>query len=201
MFIQTSRWTAVTCLALVVPLMITASPSAQTGPSFDCGKVTGSVAKLICKDKELGSLDRRLADVYEQAMKNWKGDADQKAVQTKWIATRDACAKSKDVRACLQSTYQLRIAELQIQAGLLKASKSVEFICGGLDPKVPFTASFYNETDPPSVLVAYGTERVIAITQPAASGAKYTATDFEFWTHQGDALLTRSGQQHICKAR
>jgi uncharacterized protein len=198
---RTSQWAAVPCLALIVPLMITTSTAAQTGPSVDCAKVTSSVEKLICKDQELAALDRRVADVYDQAMKNWKADADQKAVHTKWIAARDACAKSKDLRACLQSSYQLRIAELQIQAGLLKAQKSVDYICGGLDPKAPFTASFYNDTDPPSALITYGTERVIAITQPSASGAKYTATDFEFWTHQSDALLTRSGKQHICKAR
>ena len=196
----TSRWTAVASLAIATPLALI-SAQAPSGAGIDCAKATSTVERLICKDKELGSLDSKLADVYAQAMKNWKGDADQLAAQWKWIASRDVCVKAKEPRVCLQSSYQRRIVELQIQSGLLKAQKAVGYICGGLDPNVPFTASFYNETDPPSAVVTYGTEQVIAILEPAASGTKYAATDFEFWTHQSDALLTRSGKQHICKGR
>jgi uncharacterized protein len=195
----TSRWTTAACLAVALPAMTELSAQAQTGPGVDCAKPTGPVEKLICKDQELASLDRKMADLYTQAVKSGKGDADQNAAHSTWLASRDACAKEKDPRTCVQSSYQRRVVELQIKSGLLKAPKPVGYICGGLDPKIPFTASFYKETEPPSAVVSYGTEQVIAILEPAASGAKYAAPDFEFWTHQSDALLTRSGKQHICK--
>ena len=45
----------------------------------------------------------------------------------------------------------------------------------------------------------YDRDQVVAIVQPSGSGAKYNAPNFEFWEHQGEALLTRKSKSYVCK--
>jgi len=42
-------------------------------------------------------------------------------------------------------------------------------------------------------------ESVMLNSAPAASGARYTASNgMEFWTHQGEATFTRNGNSRVC---
>jgi uncharacterized protein len=69
---------------------------AQTGPAFDCSKAEHEVEKLICKDAELAARDRKMADVYQQAVRVMGkidvGSAEAvktlKAMQRGWIGGR-----------------------------------------------------------------------------------------------------------------
>jgi uncharacterized protein len=171
-------------------------------PSFDCSKASGEIEELICKDAGLATLDRKLAEVYEKASKSWPQDvaSEQKAFQRGWIKGRNDCWKAKDKAACVENSYRTRIVELQIQSGQLEAATPVGYLCAGEEGN-PFFATFYRETDPPSAVITFGDDQVIAFLEPTRSGAKYTAPSMELWEHDGEAKLDWYGTKLQCKAR
>ena len=73
-----------------------------TQPSFDCLKASSDAEELICADKKLAALDRRLATRFEAAMQAARAqdagaDAAAKnlrATQRGWIKGRDDCWKA-----------------------------------------------------------------------------------------------------------
>jgi len=83
-------------------------------PSFDCTKVEKNSSEgLVCSSDELMDLDRKLAEVYTQALnKSKKGDM-LKAYQRGWIKGRNDCWKADDEKKCMIESYQLRIKELR----------------------------------------------------------------------------------------
>ena len=55
---------------LALTCWLFAGAARAEGPSFDCGKVeAGSIEEMVCKDKGLAALDRKLAEVYAAASK------------------------------------------------------------------------------------------------------------------------------------
>lgn len=173
-------------------------------PSFDCTKAGGSVEELICKDDALAALDRKLSEVYAAALKRAgnEGYEDPRAYQRGWVKGRNNCWKADDVRACVESEYRHRIAELQIQYGQLEVPAPVQYDCGN----VALTAVFYRETDPPTaVLTAVGPgaddAQVITFLTPSGSGAHYEGRNVSFWEHHGEAQLTWNGQEMTCRTR
>lgn len=76
----------------------------------------------------------------------------------------------------------------------------VEFVCDGGSGQ-PLSAVFHPGTKPPTVVLTYGKDEVTASSAPAASGARYTATNVEFWEHQGVASVTWFGQKLTCRPR
>jgi uncharacterized protein len=154
----------------------------------------------VCGDKELSGLDRKLAELYQAAERNPATSGKEKKAQSEWLKTRNDCAKAKAAaRDCLVASYQRRIAEIQIFSGALEVPKPVSFDCPGLSKDTPLTIAYYNQTDPPSGVFTYDRDQVVAIVQPSGSGAKYDAPNFEFWEHQGEALLTRKSKSYVCK--
>jgi uncharacterized protein len=184
---------------LAVGLAATAAWAAE--PSFDCSKASGQVEELICQDDGLAALDRKLAGAYERATERVREDGyeEPKAMQRGWIKGRNECWKAKDVRGCVEMEYKRRIAELQIQYGDMVVPSPVGFRCGAVD----LTAVFYNETDPPAVVLTQiglsGPDQVIAYQAISGSGARYLGPNVEFWEHQGEATVTWSDQQLTCK--
>ncbi len=90
-------------------------PAQAASPSFDCSKATHEAELLICKDSELASLDRSLAELYATVLKNTP-EAQQarlKAEQRGWVKGRDACWKFSDQRGCIKDAYEQRIRELK----------------------------------------------------------------------------------------
>ena len=193
---------AVAAATLALPRSAAAQTAKPVTPTFDCAKATGEVEKLICADAGLAALDRRLADVYAKAVKQWPAEvsAEQRAIQRGWIKGRNDCWKSKDVRGCVDVEYKSRIVQLQIKSGQLMAPTPVGFACQGGENK-PVTATFYNDTDPRSVVLTVGDDQAIAFAAPAASGAKYTAEGVEFWEHQGTATIGWFGTKLTCTPR
>jgi uncharacterized protein/heat shock protein HslJ len=195
-----TRVQAVAGLVLALAAVPAASAARQAQPAFDCSKASGQVETLICGDAALATLDRRMAEVYNAAMKQWPADvaAEQRAVQRGWIKGRNDCWKDADPRACTEREYRTRIVELQIQSGQLMAPTPVGYACAGGESK-PFAATFYADTDPKSAVLTWGDDQVIAFSAPAGSGAKYTAANVEFREHHGEATVDWFGTTMTCK--
>src|SRR5262245_56943376 len=92
------------------------------GPSFSCTHVMGGTdERLIGRDEGLSALDRKLAEVLDEAKKRAVSThtADLETSQRAWISERDDCRTNDDKRGCIQQAYERRIAELQIGYGLV----------------------------------------------------------------------------------
>jgi len=173
----------------------------QAGPTFDCANASGQVEKLICSDAGLAALDRRMAEVFAAAVKEWpEVAAEQRAYQRGWIKGRNDCWKESDPRACTEASNRTRIVELQIKSGQLMAPTPVGFACTGGEDK-PFLVAFCTQTEPPSAVITYGNDQVIAFAAPSGSGAKHKAANVEFWEHQGEASVEWFGTKLTCRPR
>lgn len=60
---------------------------------------------MVCKDRALSALDRKLADAYAQATKQAVNEHPPvlKTEQRGWIEGRDDCWKSEDKRGCVEA--------------------------------------------------------------------------------------------------
>lgn len=184
---------------LTISLFCLGINAALASPSFDCSKAAGEVEKLICRDQSLARLDQELSEVYDQAIVNIPGTEHTtiRAMQRGWIKGRNDCWKAEDVRACVEASYHTRIVELQITGGLLVVPDYTSLVCNQ-QQNIPFTTVFYNQTNPPSAVLTWGNDQVIAFIQHSASGARYTAPGVEFWSHQGEATVDWFGTRLLC---
>lgn len=161
------------------------------GPSFDCGKVeAGSIEELICKDKGLSDLDRKLAEVYAAATKKAVNEHPPvlKAEQRGWIKGRNDCWKSEDRRRCVADNYRSRTAELQAKYRLVTAIGPVTWACDN-DPKNEVVVTFF-KTDPPTLIAERGDQVSLMYVQPSASGTRYQGRNESYREHQGEATIT-----------
>ena len=162
-----------------------------TGPSYNCDKVEAdSIEEMICKDGELSSLDRKLSRVYADAARKATNEHPPvlKAEQRGWIKGRNDCWKADDERACVQSAYQSRIAELEARYRLVADSGPVRFVCEE-NPANEVIVTFF-QTDPPTLIAERGDSVSLMYLQPSASGTKYQGRNEIFWEHQGEASIT-----------
>ncbi|MGR5140818.1 MliC family protein [Photobacterium sp. DNB23_23_1] len=166
-----------------------ATSAVASDPAFDCTEAEGAVETLICQDAHLAELDQKMQHVFDKAMAQLPADdvKIQKAMQRGWIKGRNDCWKVNDVRDCTDFAYRSRIVELQIISGQLEAPKSVPLNCG--DNSQPFTAVFYNQTDPASLVLTRGNDQVFALSEPMASGIKYSGQNMEYGEHQGEITI------------
>ena len=161
------------------------------GPSFACDKVTaGSIEAMICEDKELSALDRKLSGVYAAASKRATNERPPrlKAEQRGWVKGRNECRKSDAKRQCVTDTYQRRIAELQAKYRLVPGKGPVRFVCEG-NPANEVVATFF-QTTPPTLIAERGDSVSLMYVQPSGSGARYQGRNESLWEHQGEALIT-----------
>lgn len=174
---------------------------ALASPSFDCTKAKDAVDILICHDEQLAALDLKMAKVYRLEIETRPAAevAIQKAMQEEWLDRRNRCGKSKAAHACVEWNYERRIAELQIRTGETRVYQRVDYECFGSNK--PLSAAFYQETDPPSALITYGNDQVVAILRPSGTGAKYTASAVQLWDQQYEVLLTWSRKKLRCQPR
>ena len=159
------------------------------GPSFECSKAYGIIEEMICNDKELSSLDRKLAGVYAEASKIATSEHPPvlKSEQRGWIKGRNDCWKSNDPRYCTESAYRLRIAELQARYRLVPGNGPFWFICEG-DPRNEVVITFY-KTDPLTLIAERGDQVSLMYRQPSGSGSKYRGQNESFWEHRGEAII------------
>ncbi|MGF6699560.1 uncharacterized protein YecT (DUF1311 family) [Paraburkholderia sp. MM5496-R1] len=85
-------------------------PPAQSSvvASFDCGKASSRIEKLVCSSPATADADRRLALAYRAAAANASDAAALKQQQREWLKERNAC----DDTACLIKTTEARIQVL-----------------------------------------------------------------------------------------
>jgi len=161
------------------------------GPSFDCSGVeSGSIEELVCTDDDLSALDRTLAGVYSEASEKAVNEHPPvlTAEQRGWIKGRDDCWKSDDLRACVEESYRLRIAELQARYRLLPVGGPVFYQCNG-QPANEVVVTYF-ATDPPTAIVERGDSSSLMFLQPSGSGARYQGRNESFWEHHGEATVT-----------
>ena len=176
------------------------------GPAYDCSASEHEIEDLVCDNPALSALDRRLADVYSQAMEVLDDVADSAAAarylvseQRGWIKGRNECWKAPDRVGCTRDSYRTRIAGLQARYMLLEGGEPVFFEC---DDNSELVATFV-PTDPATVRLERGDAVKVGWQVPAASGARYEA-DFgvTFWTRGNEAMVSWPQDTRInCKAR
>jgi len=161
------------------------------GPSFDCSKVeAGSIEEMICKDKELTALDRKLSGIYAAASKKAVNEQPPvlKAEQRGWVKGRNECWKSDDKRKCVEESYRLRIAELQARHRLVSGTGPVTYFCDG-DPRNEVIVMFF-QTDPQTLIAERGDQVSLMYLQPSGSGSKYQGRNETLWEKAGEAIIT-----------
>jgi uncharacterized protein len=190
--------------SLFLLLSLLAVNAAAAGPSFNCKKVeAGSIEEMICKDAQLSALDAKMAEVYQAAAKKATNEHPPilKSEQRGWIKGRDECWKSDDQRACVETEYIQRIAELQARYRLLPGKGPVFFACDN-DPRNELIVTFF-PTDPPTLIAERGDSVSLMYQQPAASGTRYQGRNETFWEHQGEAKVTwgYGAKEMTCKPK
>ena len=179
----------------VFAVSILSLPVATAGPS-GCN-ADDDVGRQVCADAELSALDQRTNELYRQAVLQSDDRPTLIAAQRGWLQARDECADSPLARACIANSYRTRIAELQIQNGLVMAPEAVEFTCD--DGSQPFTATFYNDIDPPAAVLTWGDDQVIALRAPATGGIHYATRGVDYREHKGEATVDFHGHALKCR--
>jgi uncharacterized protein len=89
-------------------------PQVASAQAIDCFKATNAVEKTICTDSTLSALDVKMASLYRDAIKHATPEQQQgiAAQHQRWVGTRNACGKQKDVRACVMEAYTARNTQL-----------------------------------------------------------------------------------------
>lgn len=176
--------------AIAVICLTKLNSAEAQGPSYDCTRVeAGSVEEMICNDRELSALDRKLSEVFAMAADKAVNEHPPilKAEQRGWIKGRNECWKSDDRRGCVKNTYRLRIAELQAKYRLVPFNGPVIYVCDG-DPTNEVIAAFF-KTDPPTLMAERGDQVSLMYLQPGGSGSKYQGRNESLWEHGGEALI------------
>ena len=115
------RYAMIAALALMgaglpVQAQVQAIPPRTVAPSFDCAMAKkGTIDRVICKDRELSSLDRTMGLDYERAKFQTPPveAANLLREQRNFIANRNRCMKRKtDRQACIAFAYESRIERL-----------------------------------------------------------------------------------------
>ena len=196
-------------LGLVVAGFAFVPAAWAAGPAFDCAKAESSAEKLVCSNDDLGTLDQKLADIYEGAVgvvKSLDAGAEEelntlKAYQRGWVKGRDECWKSDDELSCVRSAYERRIAELTACYQLIKGQAPVFYTCNE-NPADEIVATFF-DTEPPSARLERGDTTEIVVQGPSGSGARYEG-DFGilFWIKGDEAMVDwPQGTSFDCKVR
>lgn len=128
--------------ALLSGLAATAA-RAESGPSFDCARVSSAINKMVCASPELSARDRALAEHYRALVAQPGVDAVAlKRDEELWVRdVRDLC---RDL-ACVGDAYALRDAVLVARTRRMMASAAAA------RPAIPASAA---PTTPPVTTVA-----------------------------------------------
>ncbi len=180
-------------LPTVLGIVVAGQVCLAQSPGLDCSKAVSTTAKMVCSDKGLAALDAKMTELYKAAGRG----PDTVAQQRRDLYKGDDCSKASDAHACVEAAYQRRIIALEIEQNKAGSAKTAKLSCG--TGKMPITASFYNSTEPQSVMLVYGNDHAVALIAMSGSGSRYTAPGIEYWEHQGEAAVTWRGAKVTCK--
>lgn len=139
-------------------------------PQLDCVKATHEAELTICADPELIELDNKMAVVYSEAIKVAASIPERdkhslkelKATQQGWVKGRNDCWKAKsEIKKCILSEYQRRIAYLEVRWGLVKPLKKFRYTCDNARDEIIITR--YNTSYFPSVSAERGDKTAVFI--------------------------------------
>ena len=182
--------------AVTTPLAAEPSP----GAPLDCTRASSDIEKLVCSDPKLSALDQKLGTVYKEAEAKQGSPAPAwlTAGQRGWIKGRDDCGKSSNQRACVDSAYTLRIAEIQATSLLVPTKGPVAYTCPRADGSHDEIQAMYADTDPASVVLERADKSVIAFTTRPGSGARYQGANVTFRERGGKAQVNWFGTELKC---
>lgn len=89
-----------------------ASSYPHFSPSFDCNKTNLEIQKIICKDKELSTIDLALSVIYKKALEFYPTVSSIRSSQIAWIKKRNQEAIIDRYKGDLFDLYDIRISEL-----------------------------------------------------------------------------------------
>jgi uncharacterized protein len=180
----------VACLFGVGFMVVAGLPGSAGQPSFDCAKAEGAVEEMICADSLLAALDVEMNAVWNRVMELAGKTPDLKRIQAEqrgWIKGRNDCWKDERLAACVQTSYRLRIAELQARWRLVPGD-GPHFLACNENPADEVVATFFS-TEPPCVILERGDQSVFAARQPSGSGVRYEGGNVVFWMKGDEARL------------
>lgn len=128
---------ALLLLALLVPAPSAAQQPAAS-PSFDCTRARAWDERMICGDRDLSALDRRVADAFRQAVEAAPAQRERlQAEQRTWLAERRRCEKpaSGTPQGCLRTSMSSRATTLE--AGLRPGLQQQQTAAPPPPPPVP----------------------------------------------------------------
>lgn len=179
------RWS----LALAAGSLLAVGPTlAADAPSFDCRRAEGRIQTLVCADPALAALDRRLAQVFSQALPKARNERPPRllAEQRGWVKGRDDCWKADDKRACAEDAYVRRIAELQVRYRLLPGRGPQRLGCDG-DPRNELQVTRF-DTTPPTLEAERGDQVSLMFLQPGP-GTVYVGRNERYEEHPGETRV------------
>lgn len=183
-------------VCIIVAAAIAPRPAA--GQAVDCFKATSAVQKAICTDSDLMALDKNLTLAYAAAVK--QATPAQKtgieAQQRRWATARDACAKDKDLKACVRTYYANRTEQLNAYARgeAPSVAKPHTFAC---PDKTTVVVDFVGGPKPYAV-VTHGASKWTLPQVPAASGARYLDKKVSVWNKGKDIAFDVGGKTQTC---
>jgi len=93
--------------------------TSDDNPSFDCSKARSFTEKVICNNRGIARLDRKMAKAYSLLKSGFfykdKSEVKVQALkneQRKWVKNRNACKSKKAYLSCYENEYFKRIKTL-----------------------------------------------------------------------------------------
>lgn len=192
-----NRWS----LALAAGWLLSVGPTlAADAPSFDCRRAEGRIQTQVCADPALAALDRRLAQVFAQALPKARNERPPRlqAEQRGWVKGRDDCWKADDPRACAEEAYVRRIAELQVRYRLLPGRGPQRLTCDG-DPRNELQVTRF-DTTPPTLEAERGDQVSLMFLQPGA-GMVYVGRNERYEESAGEMRVQWGYQAPVMRCR
>lgn len=171
---------------------------ARRAPTCRTRQVRGSVEALVCERAGLALLDARVAQAFTAAQQRAVNErlpvlaAEQQGWRRErhdcWKAGPDAASAADTAArvACVRESSARRLLELQARYRLVPVSAAARWRC---DDRSEVTVSFFNATEPPSLIAERGDQSSLMTQQPAASGSRYQGRNESYWEHQGEARV------------
>lgn len=143
---------------------------AAQAASFDCGKASTKVEKLICGDAALSKLDKELSAAYKTALQDKKQASTTKQAQKRWMKERNNCVDA----GCVKGAYEARLSSLRPVTSAPVAPSAVPDGCNAEDQRdksnirAPDIAGLYRQS-------VEGLPAIIGRPEEKLSGYNYLA--------------------------
>lgn len=164
--------------------------------TIDCGQPGSPIAAMVCGDPQLSALNRQVGTEYQSSLSSAGDQSAAQAAQSNWANGRDQCSKAADVRACVLQTYQTRLAELKIARPDTPTPPTNSYKCDNTSRQL--TTIFYNDFQPPAMVLRWGSDTAILFQQMMGSGIRYTRDGVEYGEHQGSVQVDFYGTKLSC---